>query len=147
MMTVPCRFETPAWMAEPAEAWRSEVTLEIWVDAGHEPTIVYLAGTLTDETGANVAAVVRGLVEEGRRHVAVDVGHLSLKDGGFDILCGIQDAARRAGGSVVWSFVQWTWASPTRTRDLENGRAEQRAIDRGGGGRLRSSPAGPQGGG
>lgn|GEM_PF-4126652 len=80
------------------------MALEMWVDAqGHHP-VVYLAGTLTDGTGADVAAVVRGLVVDGHCQVVVDVGSLTLEIGWFAILCGIQDEARRAGGSVAWSF-------------------------------------------
>lgn len=76
----------------------------MWVDTGDDPVVVYLAGTLTDGTGANVAAVVRGLVEEGHHDVVIDVSHLSLDDGWFDVLCGIRREARGAGGSVTWSF-------------------------------------------
>jgi len=97
----------------------------MWVDGSAEPAVVYLAGTLTDETGANVASVVRGLVGEGHHDLVVDAGRLSLDHGWFDVLCGVQDEARRAGGSVTWSFAPDSHPGPlvsTSRAGLRRGR-------------------------
>jgi hypothetical protein len=101
---MPGRSESARWPADPAEAWRSEVALEMWVDTCEDPVVVYLAGTLTDETAANVTSVLHGLVEEGRTDLVLDAGRLVLEGDWFDVLCDIQDETRQAGGSVTWSF-------------------------------------------
>ena len=89
----------------PADSWLDHVALEMSVDIERTPPVVTLTGTLDERTATSVRSIVSQLVVEGHQNLVVDVSQLSVAgDLGLEALVGIQTAARRAGGSVTWSF-------------------------------------------
>jgi len=89
--------------------WKMDPELELWVDVQRDPVNVRLAGVLDGRTGMNACAVVRQLIDEGYRHLTLNIEALKVDGaGGFNALHQIQDLIGRAGGELIWAESPWS---------------------------------------
>jgi hypothetical protein len=96
---------TTAW------AWRSDVTLELWVDVVEGiPAVIRLAGTLDSATGANLLAVVEELVCDGIRQFEMETAELVLAHRGVELLGDLVGMVESRGGCLQWDG--WVAADP-----------------------------------
>lgn len=55
-------------LIHPSEAaWKSDVSLEMWIDAEHDPVRIRLIGVLDHTTSTNLVSLVKGLIADGLR--------------------------------------------------------------------------------
>jgi len=94
--------------------------LEISLESEGVGMSIHLRGVLDRQTGTNVRAVVRELLDDGYRAITINLIPLDRIDAaGFSALVGIQRDVRLSGGLTNWSG----WSGlPTGSREL--GRVE-----------------------
>jgi hypothetical protein len=81
-------------------AWRDDVALEMWIDVSSEPVAIRLAGVLDESTGANLLAVVRDCVAQGRLEFDLDTSALHVDRSGWQVIDRMRQQIVGSGGHL-----------------------------------------------
>jgi hypothetical protein len=92
----------PVATYHPGAAWRSDVSLEMWVDQEKDPVSIRLEGTLDPSTVRRVVSLVRELIRDGARRFEFESSYAMTDVSSTAMLDKLQGLYEGCGASFTW---------------------------------------------